>query len=140
MRATTITRIEGVAEVFAAASLAGALGYAVTAFMAGFSDLPIAFGLAASAIAFTAVLAALKRIDPPIADMAIEEPLLLDDRLAEVGPESRVVQMFERRQQPNAGELAERIDRHLAARPQVESADDSAALFDALNQLRGNLR
>ncbi|MGH6658600.1 MAG: hypothetical protein ACREBP_01435 [Sphingomicrobium sp.] len=143
MKATTITRIEGAADLVAAASLAAALGYAVTALAVGLVGFSILPGLAASAIGFAGVRSALKTIDRQTgiaAPVISEVPLLLDDALPQVGPASRVVQLFERQKQPTAGELAARIDRHFAARPQTEAADDSASLLDALIQLRGNLR
>lgn len=174
MKARTNSIIEGATTTVAAASLAGALGYAVTVLISGFYDLPIVPGLAAAAIAFTGTRAALKRIDPrfgatnggslkaaaypqlalsdflvvgaPVRpmvsaeDQSMDEPLLLDDVLTQVGPGSRVTQLFGQRGQPSAGELTMRIDRHLKARPHEEGPDESAAMFDALNRLRGSLR
>ena len=174
MKARTNSTIEGAAATVAAASFAGALGYAVTALVAGFYDLPIVPGLAAAAIAFTGTRAVLKRIDPrfgavnggslkaaahpqlnlsdfldvgaPVTPMVSgedqpkDEPLLLDDVLAQVGPGSRVTQLFGQGEQPSAGELAMRIDRHHKARSHEEGPDESAAMFDALSQLRGSLR
>jgi len=69
-----------------------------------------------------------------------ENALELDDVLVAVGPDSRVVQLFGSDVPPTAGELAHRIDRHLAGRGQAPGADDSGALFDALDELRRNLR
>lgn len=65
-----------------------------------------------------------------------------DDQLPVVGPESRVVQLFGAPAQATAGELAVRIDRHLARRddPPAAAPDASDKLFDALNQLRSSLR
>jgi hypothetical protein len=69
-----------------------------------------------------------------------EDALELDDVLVAVGPDSRVVQLFGGDAPPTAGELVDRIDRHLAGRRQGPGADDSDALFDALDELRRNLR
>ena len=69
-----------------------------------------------------------------------EDELELDDVLVAVGPESRVVQLFGSDGPPTAGELVDRIDRHLASQGQAPGADDSDALFDALDDLRRKLR
>jgi hypothetical protein len=74
------------------------------------------------------------------ADRLTPDELELDDVLVAVGPDSRVVQLFGSDASPTAGELAHRIDRHLAGRAQVPVADDKDALFDALDELRRNLR
>lgn len=68
------------------------------------------------------------------------QALELDDVLVAVGPDSRVVQLFGNDKSPTAGELATRIDRHLAGRGEASGPDDSNALFDALDELRRNLR
>lgn len=70
------------------------------------------------------------------------EPLELDVALPELGPGARVVQLFGTPPQATAGELALRIDRHLARRePAPADAPDSTSdLFDALHQLRQSLR
>ena len=64
---------------------------------------------------------------------AAEEPLVLDDILAELQPDSRVVRLFDRAAMPTPGEISARIDRHLAGEA---SPDASQALHDALAQLR----
>lgn len=66
-----------------------------------------------------------------------EEPLLLDDILAELGPDSRVVRLFDRDAMPTPGQLKSRIDRHLEP---GESADAERALHDALAELRRSIR
>src|SRR3954447_22847615 len=67
--------------------------------------------------------------------------LVLDDVLAEIGPESRVVRLFDRKAMPTPGQLRSRIDSHLgqiaASSPQ---ADASQALSEALAELRRSLR
>lgn len=80
-------------------------------------------------------------------EMALSRPavsndeLILDDVLAELGPESRVVRLFEQRQVPTAGELQAGIDRHLrASRSAFLPPDASQALSDALAELRRSLR
>ena len=70
-----------------------------------------------------------------------EEPLVLDDILAELGPDARVVRLFDRRAMPTPGQLKSRIDDHLGqgARP-VVSSDAAQALSEALAELRRSLR
>ena len=76
-----------------------------------------------------------------------EEPerspeLLLDDVLAQLGPDSRVVRLFDPAAMPTPGELRARIDRHLdssSARPSPHP-DASQALHEALAELRRSLR
>lgn len=68
--------------------------------------------------------------------------LLLDDVLAELGPDSRVVRLFDPSAMPTPGELRARIDRHLDssnARPSPHP-DASQALHEALAELRRSLR
>lgn len=70
-----------------------------------------------------------------------EEPLVLDDILAEIGPDSRVVRLFDRKAMPTPGHLSSRIDDHLGQRQSPPPAPDaSQALFDALAELRRSLR
>jgi hypothetical protein len=71
------------------------------------------------------------------------EELVLNDVLAEIKPNSRVVQLFDPNRIPTAGELKSRIDRHLgdAGRvgPPGSEPDASQALYDALADLRRSL-
>jgi hypothetical protein len=67
-----------------------------------------------------------------------EEPLLLDDILAELGPDSRVVRLFDPEAMPTPGQLKSRIDSHLE--PGQESPDAGQALHDALADLRRSIR
>ena len=70
-----------------------------------------------------------------------EEPLLLDDILAELKPDSRVVRLFDPEAMPTPAELKSRIDSHLQpgiARDQ--SPDAGQALHDALADLRRSIR
>jgi len=68
-------------------------------------------------------------------------PLELDDILAEIEPDSRVVRLFGRKSMPTPGQLKSRIDNHLEqATPSQAQPDDSQALSDALAELRRSLR
>src|SRR5687767_4058870 len=102
-----------------ASALAGAAGYAF--FTLGPADyLPFGAAVAAS-LAFLAAYAVLKRIgsEPAALPLGVfaaaeiepeagREALLLDDVLASIGPESRVVRMFAPDQAPTAGQLQAR--------------------------------
>lgn len=69
------------------------------------------------------------------------DPLVLDDILAKIGPESRVVRLFDRKAMPTPGQLKLRIDDHLGQGvPPAASSDASQALSDALAELRRSLR
>ena len=78
-----------------------------------------------------------KAAEEPASD-AGEEPLLLDDILAELGPDSRVVRLFDREAMPTPGQLKSRIDRHLE--PGEEAPDAGQALHAALADLRRSIR
>jgi hypothetical protein len=69
---------------------------------------------------------------------ARQEPLVLDDILAELGPDARVVRLFDRKAMPTPGQLKSRIDSHLNQRP--AQAEAAKALSDALAELRRSLR
>jgi hypothetical protein len=68
------------------------------------------------------------------------EPLELDDVLAELGPDARVVRLFDRSAMPTPGQLKARIDSHLGQGPAASVSDASQALSDALAELRQALR
>ena len=68
------------------------------------------------------------------------EPLLLDDILSEMGPDSRVVRLFDPAAMPTPGELKLRIDRHLCADASSRPEDAVEALHEALAELRRSLR
>ena len=69
------------------------------------------------------------------------EPLVLDDLLAELGSDSRVVRLFDRKAMPTPGQLKSRIDDHLEQGERRSGASDaSQALSDALAELRRSLR
>jgi hypothetical protein len=70
-----------------------------------------------------------------------DDPLVLDDILTELGPDSRVVRLFDRKAMPTPGQLKSRIDDHLGQVPPTAGASDaSQALSDALAELRRSLR
>ena len=69
--------------------------------------------------------------------------LLLDDVLAELDPDSRVVRLFDRAAMPTPAELRARIERHLDSGQEPAPAapsDASQALHEALAELRRSLR
>jgi hypothetical protein len=70
-----------------------------------------------------------------------DEPLVLDDILAEIGPDARVVRLFDRRAMPTPGQLKSRIDSHLGqGSSDATKSDASQALSDALAELKRSLR
>ena len=70
-----------------------------------------------------------------------KDALVLDDILAELGPDSRVVRLFDPKSMPTAGELQSRIDRHLDGDAAAAQTSDAAqALHDALAELRRSIR
>jgi hypothetical protein len=81
-----------------------------------------------------------ERIDPAPSPAA-DEALLLEDVLAELGPDSRVVHLFDPAAMPTAGELKSRIDRHLDGGASAARTSDAAqALHEALAELRRSIR
>jgi hypothetical protein len=85
------------------------------------------------------------------ADRADRAPLVLDDILAELEPDARVVRLFDRRAMPQPkltpGQLQSRIADHLADGAPLSAPfnspaapDASQALSDALAELRRSLR
>jgi len=71
---------------------------------------------------------------------AADDELVLEDILEEIGPDSRVVRLFDPAAMPTPGQLKDRIDRHLdeGGAPGT-SPDASQALYDALAELRRSL-
>ena len=68
-------------------------------------------------------------------------PFDLDDILAEMGPDSRVVRLFDPKAMPTPGQLHARIDDHLEdGTAQSAPSDASQALSAALAELRRSLR
>ena len=71
----------------------------------------------------------------------MHDPLVLDDVLAEIGPEARVVHLFDRKAMPSPGELKSRIDDHLGrGSAAAAQSDASQALSEALAELKRSLR
>ena len=66
--------------------------------------------------------------------------LLLEDWLDRPGNDSRVIRLFDPRTLPTAGELHERIERHVEARDAAAYPDATVELHKALSDLRGSLR
>lgn len=161
MEAETVRRIETAVDGAASAMFAAAVGGAAYVLLNGGAS-------GAAVVAETAMAAAaalllgfglLRRVGPrippapvPIFDVRAIEPmpeaapadeaLLLDDVLAELGPDSRVVRLFDRAAMPSPGELKARIDRHLDGDRDADApaGDASQALHDALAELRRSLR
>ena len=80
-----------------------------------------------------------ERYEP--ANPGVQEPLVLDDVLAELAPDSRVVRLFDPAAMPTPGQLNHRIERHLErGAPPAPPQDASQALHDALAELRRSLR
>jgi hypothetical protein len=72
---------------------------------------------------------------------ADDEALLLEDVLAEIAPDSRVVRLFDPSAMPSPGALRDRIDRQTrGGLSQPPPPDASDALFAALAELRRSLR
>jgi hypothetical protein len=70
-----------------------------------------------------------------------EEELVLNDILAKLEPDSRVVRLFDPAATPTPGQLQSRIDRYLSeGTPGSPGLDASAALYEALAELRRSLR
>jgi hypothetical protein len=67
--------------------------------------------------------------------------LLLDDILAELRPDARVVRLFDVNAMPTPGQLQASIDRHLSSADSRSAPPDASdALHDALAELRRSLR
>jgi hypothetical protein len=76
-----------------------------------------------------------------VSGSASQEPLVLDDILEAIGPDSRVVRLFDRRAMPTPGDLKSKIDSHVDARPvRHDPPDASHELTQALAELRKALR
>jgi hypothetical protein len=131
-----------------ASALAGAAGFAF--FNLGPAEYQPSGAAVAASLAFLAVYALLRRVggEPsalPLSQFALDdiefepepEALILDDILASMGPESRVVRLFEPDQMPTAGQLQARIDEHIGGASDADAAD---ALHEALADIRRSLR
>jgi len=152
--------------LFAAA--AGYAAYAALAWRSA-QPLPIAEAAAGAALAYWLCVHVLNAVQPrkrrlpvPVFDVrqieeaqlpellltetwnepapAEAEPLVLDDILAELRPDSRVVRLFDPAAMPTPGQFSARIERHLAGSSSPAAAEDaSQALHDALAELRRSL-
>jgi hypothetical protein len=78
-----------------------------------------------------------ERLEPDAPD---DDELVLDDILAALGPQSRVVRLFDPAAMPTPGQLNQRIERHLVKDDTAAPADASHALHEALAELRRSLR
>lgn len=158
-------RVDNLVEHGASALFGAAVGYAAYAALGVALPMPSAVGMAAAITLFATLLCAgilrasaagrrfamadfalpeLETVEPDelLLTDRVEgagEPLVLDDILAEIGPDSRVVRLFDRHAMPTPGQLKSRIDNHLG-QPQPDSPDASQALIDALAELRRALR
>ena len=152
--------IERAAETLAALCLGGAVAFCI------FHMVPLAGAILAATAAVGGVASAiggyalLRLVDPGRGEAELsflptefEEPgedeLLLDDPIAPLDPESRVVQLFQREQPdplPEPGELVARIADYLGSNrapalpaPEPARNDASAALHAALADIRRSL-
>ena len=158
-------RIEAGVDTVAAAFFAA--GTALVLILLAASNLYV---LTASAVAFAGCFYGLRSIEPEYAQFSIprfqieqfqpleldelkltdadrlagaqlDDALILDDILAEIGPDSRVVRLFDRDAMPSPGQLIARIDDHLGISEGASVPQDaSEALSEALAQLRRSLR
>ena len=155
MTGRSIERIESAVDVGAALLLAAAVSYALWTIVAAQS-----VAAAGGVGAFAACLAGLRRIPSaapcdedaprcvtPVADLLAEadrslahaeDELVLEDILAALGPDSRVVRLFEPGNMPTPAQMKARIDRHLEG-DGTAAPDASQALHDALADLRRSL-
>lgn len=69
-----------------------------------------------------------------------DETLVLDDILAEAGPDSPVVRLFDPQAMPMPDQLVDGVDGRLGRQDDPAAADASQALHDALAELRRSLR
>jgi hypothetical protein len=155
MTGRSVERIESAVDAGAALLLAAAVSYALWTIVAAQS-----VAAAGGVGAFAACLAGLRRIPSaatcdedaprcvtPVADLLAEadrslahaeDELVLEDILAALGPDSRVVRLFEPGNMPTPAQMKARIDRHLEG-DGTAAPDASQALHDALADLRRSL-
>ena len=158
MNARTAVRLETAVDAGAAMLFASAVGYALWALLAGQTQAGLG-GLTAFALCF----AGLRRVEPvpsvvgvraanPVRDLLAEADrslaeapaednvLVLDDVLAALGPDSRVIRLFEPEEAPTPGQLKRQIDRHLNSREADAVPDATHALHEALEDLKRSLK
>jgi hypothetical protein len=155
MTGRSVEKIESAVDAGAALLLAAAVSYALWTIVAAQS-----VAAAGGVGAFAACLAGLRRIPSaapcdedaprcvtPVADLLAEadrslahaeDELVLEDILAALGPDSRVVRLFEPGNMPTPAQMKARIDRHLEG-DGTAAPDASQALHDALADLRRSL-
>jgi hypothetical protein len=154
MQRRAATRIERAVDAGASALLGAAAAYAIHGILA-----ETAVGMAlGGGTTFAACFTALRRVEPspvrdedaassptPVSDLLAEadrslsaraqDELVLEDILASLGPNSRVVRLFDAAAMPPPGQVQPRIGSHIGA-----PADASQALHDALFDLRRSLK
>lgn len=168
MHRGSVARVEKLADCAASAVLALACGFAASQWLAGaVARLPASAALAAAAYFLSVRLLGSIQPQPrrlPVAIFDVRElepiepaelllterldqpsrgtdPLLLDDILAELGPDSRVVRLFDPASMPTAGDLRLRIEKHLDGEAAAARSSDAAqALHEALAELRRSIR
>ena len=155
MTGRSVERIESAVDAGAALLLAAAVSYALWTIVAAQS-----VAAAGGVGAFAACLAGLRwipsaapcdedapRCVTPVADLLAEadrslahaeDELVLEDILAALGPDSRVVRLFEPGNMPTPAQMKAPIDRHLEG-DGTAAPDASQALHDALAALRRSL-
>lgn len=84
------------------------------------------------------VLRSEDEFEPP-QPAAAEEPMVLDDILAELGPDARVVRLFDPAAMPTPAQMRAKIDRHLQDKNSAAPPDASSQLFEALAELRRSI-
>lgn len=163
MRGITTERIEGGLDAAAAALLGAATAFALLRLGAD-----AGYAATGATVVFAWILYGLRSVEPEASTFALaqftpvplepvelpelelteadrfqpaaaEAELVLDDILAEIGPDSRVVRLFDPAAMPTPGQLKARIDRHLQGN-ETAPPDASQALYDALAELRRSLR
>ena len=168
MHRGSVARVEKLADCAASAVLALACGFAASQWLAGaVGRLPASAAIAAAAYFLSVRLLGSIQPQPrrlPVAIFDVRElepiepaelllterldqpsrgtdPLLLDDILAELGPDSRVVRLFDPASMPTAGDLRLRIEKHLDGEAAAARSSDAAqALHEALAELRRSIR
>jgi len=168
MHARSVARIERAVDALASAAFALAWGGAIYAWLAG-NEFQLTATAAIAAPAYFAATRILGAIKPeprklPVsifdvrevgpmelpelllteryeASAGSEEALVLDDILAKLGSDSRVVRLFDPAAMPTPGQLNDRIERHLERVPPAHVGHDATqALHDALAELRRSIR
>lgn len=159
-------KIETGAAAIAAIALGCAVGFAVLELLEPRAALPLRSAVASCGGAATCLIGwlLLARLGSPASDYRVaffelsmlepastegpleltevhQSPLILDDVLHAVGPEARVVRLFDSSAMPSSAELKARVDRYLGQGASwAKSPDASQALVDALTELRRSLR